>query len=641
MAPSPSNGAPVVRGSPLEGSILLDPDNLVASEGRSARGGHNPTAPLVDTIGDGADTPYQPFNEHFSHHGGEGDTDTPHNGEDVLESCYSPLYGDPRGVGLVADICEPERKGKSGHFLVPRMGSTHMDPETIEYLRLKGVFNLPTSAVCQMLIRAYFHYVHHFFPVVDASSFLKVFENSPEKVSIHLLWSMFLAAANFADETTLKAANFSSRKEMNRSMYIRAKALYDAEYERRKTTLIQAVLLMGFWYSDTEDRTGPWHWNGIAISLCQRIGLYRQPDTSQSHIKAIPPSDRRIWRQIWWSCVYREAWFSAGMGRPMRINLADCSTPMPDANDSDELLSGIPEITRKKYLPEGTEELSKLWTGLLGLSVSLSNILSWQNQAERTRPSRAEIEQTDHNIRLHYCRNRVIAHRQCQIVSLHAYHIELYLESVILILYRPFLFEKTGSDSPSDSANEWRSTVERKTRDAATNTNRILGSMISDDLISNCQAIICIALVPTLQVHLIDSTSSKSLVQRMGCHNLELCMIVIEELRTIYFGAEILFRMFTKAQRQIRNQRLAPATTPGAASGMTTNAADDAYQENVEVFGAFPATWNPFASVSANGFFDNNELMNFESDFMLSQLMLPNSEPSGKAPDNGNLSTYI
>lgn len=46
------------------------------------------------------------------------------------------------------------------------------------------------------MIRTYFYYVHPFFPVVDAHSFLDTFENERSEVSVHLLWSMFLAAAN-------------------------------------------------------------------------------------------------------------------------------------------------------------------------------------------------------------------------------------------------------------------------------------------------------------------------------------------------------------------------------------------------------------------------------------------------------------
>ncbi|KAL4894187.1 fungal-specific transcription factor domain-containing protein [Aspergillus ambiguus] len=637
MVSSPSSDTPAIQSAPLgDGSFPPGPERLVALKDVSVPSGPSPTAPAVGDTGDGIETPYRPFNEHFSHHNG-GDTGASQPDGDATDKCYSPLYGDPRGVGLVVDICEPEPGEKSGHFLIPRIRPTHIDPDTIEYLRRKGVFNLPTPAVCEMMIRTYFYYVHPFFPVVDAHSFLDTFENERNEVSVHLLWSMFLAAANFADDSTLKTANFSSRKEMKRAMYIRAKALYDAEYERRKITLIQAVLLTGFWYSHTEDRTGPWHWNGIAISLCQTIGLHRQPDKGGKHSKAISTSDSSIWRQLWWSCFYREAWFSAGMGRPMRINLADCSTPMPQANDSDNLLAGIPESIRKKYLPEGTKDLSKLWTELLALTVSLAKILSWQNRAERTQPSKIEIQHMDDTIRQYYSRkDHTIAHGHSHVVSLHTYHLELYLESVMLTLYRPFLFDKPEMNPPDLSVDEWTSTVLRRTKDAASNTNRILGNMIGADMISHTQAMVCIALVPALQIHLLDATSPKQMVQRMGRHNLEFCMMVIEELKSVYFGAEILSRMFTKAKNRIYYRTSAPATAPrdyipqsshDSTIGSITELPDATRQDNAEIFDAFATMLSPFAPVSAGGTFDN-ELLTFESAFALEQLMFPEPESS-------------
>lgn len=145
--------------------------------------------------------------------------------------------------------------------------------------------------------------------------------------------------------------------------------------------------------------------------------------------RAMSTSDSSIWRQLWWSCFYREAWFSAGMGRPMRIKLDDCSTPMPFADDSDNLLAGIPESIRQKYLPEGTKDLSKLWTELLALTVSLAKILSWQNRAEWTRPSKTDIQHMDDAIQKDcFRKNHAIAHGHSHVVSLHLYHLELYQE---------------------------------------------------------------------------------------------------------------------------------------------------------------------------------------------------------------------
>jgi hypothetical protein len=105
--------------------------------------------------------------------------------------------GDPRGVGLVADICEPERRDKSGHFLVPQTTVSNLAPEDLNHLRLKGAFALPAVSVRDSLIRTYFHYVHPFLPIIEVNTFLTRYGTSArQELSILLLWSMFLAAAN-------------------------------------------------------------------------------------------------------------------------------------------------------------------------------------------------------------------------------------------------------------------------------------------------------------------------------------------------------------------------------------------------------------------------------------------------------------
>lgn len=112
-------------------------------------------------------------------------------------SSRSHLLGDPRGVGFVADICEPKLRSNSGHFLVPKAIAASLGPEDLDYLRLKGAFSLPAPPVCDLLIRAYFHHVHPFFPIVEAKSFLDMYESAERgNLSVHLLWSMFLAASN-------------------------------------------------------------------------------------------------------------------------------------------------------------------------------------------------------------------------------------------------------------------------------------------------------------------------------------------------------------------------------------------------------------------------------------------------------------
>jgi hypothetical protein len=71
---------------------------------------------------------------------------------------------------------------------------------------------------------------------------------------------------------------------------------------------------MGHVYADAEDRLGPWHWNGITISLSHTIGLQMLTSPSRNGIKPLG-------RRIWWCIYYREVWLSTGQGRPMWISL--------------------------------------------------------------------------------------------------------------------------------------------------------------------------------------------------------------------------------------------------------------------------------------------------------------------------------
>lgn len=117
----------------------------------------------------------------------------------IARASLTVTQGDPQGIALVAEVCEPQRQGKSGHFIVASLGSDNIDPDTLEYLKRRGCFDLPHLNIQQELVKAYFHYVHPFFPVVQVSSFLQAFGSREQKgTSLHLLWSVFLAAANVA-----------------------------------------------------------------------------------------------------------------------------------------------------------------------------------------------------------------------------------------------------------------------------------------------------------------------------------------------------------------------------------------------------------------------------------------------------------
>ena len=123
-----------------------------------------------------------------------------------------------------------------------------------------------------------------------------------------------------------------------------------------------------------------------------------------------------------------------------------------------------------------------------------------------------------------------------------------------------------------------------------------------------------------MQVHLLDYTSIKPMIKRMGHQHLELCMIVVEELRKTLFGAEILYRMFTKAQKQIGDRPhpivlaapVDPSNESSTPSGFTPNdfLADtslDEHQGHEVEFDALSAIWNPGAFMTSYDFLEDSE----------------------------------
>lgn len=135
----------------------------------------------------------------------------------------------------------------------------------------------------------------------------------------------------------------------------------------------------------------PWYWTGIAISLCQVLGLHRDPDYSKRN-SSITDRQRHLWRRLWWSCFFRDSWLSLSLGRPSRINLSNCDTPMPSADDLLSDVDGIHESISAAYLPKDLAHLAKYWISVIELSKLLGTVISMNYQTIGLKPSISQIE---------------------------------------------------------------------------------------------------------------------------------------------------------------------------------------------------------------------------------------------------------
>ncbi|CAK7205425.1 hypothetical protein SEUCBS139899_008196 [Sporothrix eucalyptigena] len=264
-------------------------------------------------------------------------------------------------------------------FIRPLPGK--MAPEDIVYLHSKGAFTLPDVTLQKALLHAYVEFVHPYMPLLELHPFLETINDRDGKsgtVSLLLYHAVMFTAASFVPAKYLKAAGFSRRREARKSFFMKARALYDFDYETDRLTLVQALLLMTYWYETPDDQKDTWHWMGVAVSLAHTIGLHRDPRTTGEPIRR-----QRLRKLLWWCCFMRDRMIALGMRRPKRIRSEDADVPMLTPSDFEkailpEDIDVVPVECRYVRDVEMQEQLAELCVEKAKLCVLVGNMLQQQ-----------------------------------------------------------------------------------------------------------------------------------------------------------------------------------------------------------------------------------------------------------------------
>lgn len=125
---------------------------------------------------------------------------------------------------------------------------TEPDQQEIDILQQKGAFLLPPRSLCDELVNCYFKWVAPVVPMINRSRFMRRYHDPDHPPSLLLLQAVLLAGSRVCHDPQLMDANGSSTPAAM-TFYKRAKALYEANYEDDRITIVQALTLMG-WYSE-------------------------------------------------------------------------------------------------------------------------------------------------------------------------------------------------------------------------------------------------------------------------------------------------------------------------------------------------------------------------------------------------------
>lgn len=131
---------------------------------------------------------------------------------------------------------------------------------------------------------------------------------------------------------------------------------------------------------------------------------------------------------------FRDTWLSFGMGRPTRINLNDCDTPIPTPSDVEALCTGLSRQQEEKYFPKDPKHmLPRVWACLLDTTFALGAVLNHHYRAKPLELDPSTAFALDEN-QLRQCRAGFPTEEACQgpVVLLHLYHLHVYYEYVLL-----------------------------------------------------------------------------------------------------------------------------------------------------------------------------------------------------------------
>ncbi|KAF5858003.1 hypothetical protein ETB97_004966 [Aspergillus alliaceus] len=216
-----------------------------------------------------------------------------------------------------------------------------LDPLELRILRQRGVFEFPSKEICDELIEIFYTWIAPMVPVVNKHTFLRDYQDPTLTPSALLLNAIFTVSSRFYPTEREKP----HAKLSPRTFYTKAKALYDAGYEKDHIILIQSTTLLGLYWDGPEDLTenGMFYWSRIGTALAQAHDMH----LSEKAVLQNAPG-KGLMKRIWWTLYTRDRAVATAFGRPTHIDLDDCTIepltlrdfieddmaePSPDANE--------------------------------------------------------------------------------------------------------------------------------------------------------------------------------------------------------------------------------------------------------------------------------------------------------------------
>lgn len=331
--------------------------------------------------------------------------------------------------------------------------------------------------------------------------------------------------------------------------------------------LVQALLLMTYWYETPDDQKDTWHWMGVAISLAHTIGLHRNPGSTTMSV-----SKQKLWKRIWWSCFMRDRLIALGMRRPTRIKDEDFDVPMLEEADFEiqPLADNITVIPASCTLMRDVgmqKELATMCISKAQLCVCISHMLKAQYSVlirDKTKPDNTTNstmmlfpnKQLDNVESVNVVDMELMAWAEslpqcCQYRTLTPMDVEngrstmavqrtllhMVYYTTISALHRPQFLPSSPTHTPTTS-RQVQEMSRLRVRDAAMHITRMASELHQLRLEKYLPTTGVTVILPAMIIHLLEMKNPVNEARDRATRGFRQCMRVMEKLREVYAAAD-------------------------------------------------------------------------------------------------------
>ncbi|KAL5120282.1 hypothetical protein ACEQ8H_001840 [Pleosporales sp. CAS-2024a] len=493
------------------------------------------------------------------------------------------------------------RKSPTSHlprFIKPL--PSRIGPDEVAYLERKGALTVPTGTLRSEMLRAYIEFVHPYMPLLDLHDFLTIIDKpdgSCGNVSLILFQAVMFAGSAFVDMKYLQTAGYTTRKGARKDFFQKTRILYDFDYESDRVSLVQALLLLTYYYETPDDQKDTWHWMGVATSVAHTIGLHRNPDNTNLDTKRV-----KLWKRIWWSTYMRDRLIALGMRRPTRIKAEDFDVPMLTLDDFEiaampDSITCIPADCRVAKDVEIQRQLAIMCIEKARLCLRISHVLSKQYcvlnnnhglQNDRTTmmllpkkldPETSEVKACDHALQKWVSELPEEARYTDKpsgedAIDLAKSLLHMIFFTTLSALHRPQVLPNSQGGGGATSApakpnveSDLLDISRRNVRRAASAITSIAQRLDARGLVKYLPTTGVTVLLPAIIIHLLDIKAPEEETRRLSLRGFCQCMTVMGKLRDLYAAADYSVAFLEAAIRKA-GIHVAPPMPAQAASPM-------------------------------------------------------------------------